>query len=80
MRAAILENAKEQYRKARNEANMILCEEQKRLLARQKELEDKFKREFVDLSLRDTIYRLLTMREVKIADELRASYRFPERM
>ena len=59
---------------------MILCEEQKRLLVKQKELEQKFKREFVDLSLRDTIYRLLTMKEVKIADELRATYRFSERM
>lgn len=79
MRSAILENAREHYRKARNEANMTICEEQKRLLAKQKELEEKFKREFVELSMQDTIYRLLTMKEIKIADDLRMTYRFPER-
>lgn len=58
---------------------MILCEEQRRLLMKQRELEDKFKREFVDLSLQDTIYRLLMLTEAKTADEFRTMFRFPDR-
>lgn len=80
MSATLLENAKEYYKKARNDVNMILCEEQKKLLLKQKELEDKFKREFLKLSLHDTVYRLLTMREFKIAEEMRITYRITERM
>jgi len=78
-RTALLESAKESYKKARNETNAVLCEEQRRLLSKQREFEDKFKREFVDLSLQDTIYRLLMLREVKIAEELRTIFRFPDR-
>ncbi len=79
MRTSLLESAKEYYKKARNEVNAILCDEQRKLLAKQKELEEKFKREFLDLSLQDTIYRLLLMREVKIAEELRSSHRVSDR-
>lgn len=58
---------------------MILCEEQRRLLKKQRELEDKFKREFVDLSLQDTIYRLLILEDIKAAEEFRTLFRFPDR-
>lgn len=79
MRTSMLESAKEHYRRARNEPHMILCEEQKKLLMKQKELEDKFRREFLDLSLQDTIFRLLIMKETRIADDLRLMFRFSER-
>lgn len=79
MRTTHLESAKEHYKKARNEVNMVLCEEQKKLLNKQKELQDKFKREFLELSLHDTVYRLLIMREFKIAEEMRINYRISDR-
>lgn len=79
MRASMLESAREHYKKAKNEVYMMLCEDQKKLLMKQKELEDKFKREFVDLTLQDTIFRLLIMKETKMADNLRIMFRFSER-
>lgn len=79
MSASMLESAREHYKKAKNEVYMMLCEDQKKLLMKQKELEDKFKREFVDLTLQDTIFRLLIMKETKMADNLRIIFRFSER-
>ncbi|XKL65071.1 hypothetical protein PGB90_005157 [Kerria lacca] len=79
MRTTLLENAKEYYKKAKNEINLVLCEEQKKLILKQKELEDKFKREFLDLPLQETIYRLLLMQENKIAEDLRSMFHVPDR-
>lgn len=79
MRVTLLENAREHYKKAKNEVNMVLCEEQKKLLVKQKELEKNLKRDFLELSLQDTVYRLFQMKEVKLAQELCLTFRVPER-
>ncbi|XP_066993327.2 vacuolar protein sorting-associated protein 16 homolog isoform X2 [Anabrus simplex] len=76
---ASLSAAQESYRRARNDFCASLCEEQQRLHRYQKGLEEKFMREFVGLSLHDTVHRLLSMGEVKLADKLRAEYKVPDR-
>ncbi|GLH07116.1 Vacuolar protein sorting-associated protein 16 homolog [Gryllus bimaculatus] len=78
-REASLAAAQDSFRRARADLNATLCEEQQRLLRYQKGLEDKFGREFSGLSLHDTVRALLLMREVKLADKLRAEYRVPDR-
>jgi len=45
----------------------------------QKTLEDKFRREFVGRSLHDTVYLLLILHEIKLADKLRTEYRVTDR-
>ncbi|PSN30635.1 Vacuolar protein sorting-associated protein 16 [Blattella germanica] len=76
---ASLAAAQESYKRARNEFAAGLCEEQQRLLRYQKTLEDKFRREFVGRSLHDTVYLLLLLHEVKLADKLRTEYRVSDR-
>lgn len=76
----LLESAREYFKKAKNETNAVLCDEQRKLLSKQKELSEKFnKKELIDLSLQDTIYALLMMREIKIAEELRCIFRLSDR-
>lgn len=57
----------------------MLCEEHLRLSRYQRNLEDKFKRDFFGKSLHDTLKLLLTMQEVKLADKLRHEYKVPDR-
>nr|CAD7202791.1 unnamed protein product [Timema douglasi] len=78
-KAASLESAKQSYRSARNEFAATMCEEQQKLLKYQNTLEDKFRREFVGLSLHDTVHLLLMLHEVKLAEKLRAEYKVPDR-
>ncbi|KAJ8898107.1 hypothetical protein PR048_003467 [Dryococelus australis] len=79
MKAASLEAAKQGYKRARNDFAATLCEEQQKLLKYQATLEEKFRREFVGLSLHDTVHMLLMLNEVKLADKLRTEYRVPDR-
>ncbi|KAJ9598585.1 hypothetical protein L9F63_010714 [Diploptera punctata] len=76
---ASLSAAQESYKKGRNEFSASLCEEQLKLLRYQKTLEEKFHREFVGRSLHDTVYFLLLLHEVKLADKLRTEYRVTDR-
>lgn len=76
---ASLSAAQESYRRARNDFAAGLCEEQQKLLRYQKTLEDKFRREFVGRSLHDTVYLLLLLHEIKLADKLRTEYRVTDR-
>nr|CAD7587886.1 unnamed protein product [Timema genevievae] len=78
-KAASLESAKQSYRSARNEFAATMCEEQQKLLKYQTTLEDKFRREFVGLSVHDTVHLLLMLNEVKLAEKLRAEYKVPDR-
>lgn len=76
---ASLSGALESYKRARNDANSTLVEEQLKLSSYQRSLTDKFGRECTGLSVSDTIAILLSMNEVKLADKLRTEYKVPDR-
>uniref|UniRef100_A0A023F2B4 Vacuolar protein sorting-associated protein 16 homolog n=1 Tax=Triatoma infestans TaxID=30076 RepID=A0A023F2B4_TRIIF len=78
-REASLVAAEESYKRAKLDLNATLCEEHLRLSKYQRNLEDKFKRDFFGKSLHDTLKLLLTMQEVKLADKLRHEYKVPDR-
>ncbi|XP_049939915.1 vacuolar protein sorting-associated protein 16 homolog isoform X2 [Schistocerca serialis cubense] len=78
-RDASLEAAQDAYRRARNDFGASLCEEQLRLSRYQRQLEEKMGTKFAGASLRDTVYRLLMLSEVKLADKLRTEYKVSDR-
>lgn len=45
----------------------------------QSSLEEKLKNNFHDLTLHDTLVKLLEMNELKLADKLRSEFKVPER-
>lgn len=77
---ASLQQAQQLYIKGKNDFAASLCEEQNKLLKHQLALEQQYHNSFVNLSLRDTIKALLVIKEVKIADKLRAEYKVSDRM
>ena len=79
-RLSTLISAQEMYKKAKDDFMANLCEEQSRLLKYQMNMEQKFNRDCVEFTLRDTIKLLLQMREVKLADKLRMEFKVPDRM
>ncbi|XP_046392085.1 vacuolar protein sorting-associated protein 16 homolog [Ischnura elegans] len=76
---ASLYSAAENFKKAHNDSLSSLCHDQLRLLGQQKNLESKFGRAFVNLSLHDTVSLLLHLRQAKLADKLRAEHKVPDR-
>lgn len=68
------------YKKAKNEFMASICEEQIRLLKYQQQLEQQYGKSFVDLSLRDTIKELLSLKQPKLADKLRSEFKVSEKM
>lgn len=79
IREASLVAAQESFKRARNDVHATLCEEQLKLNKYQRTLEEKFNKDFVNKSLHDTLYALLSMQEVKLADKLRSEYKVPDR-
>ncbi|XP_071444220.1 vacuolar protein sorting-associated protein 16 homolog [Hetaerina americana] len=75
---ASLYSAAENFKKAHNDSISTLCHDQLRLLGQQKNLESKFGRAFVNLSLHDTVSLLLHLREPKLADKLRTEHKVPD--
>ena len=65
--------------KAKNDFLSNTCKEQQKLLNYQKNLEEKFHRDFVGSSLHDTLHLLLTLSEIKLAEKLRSEYKVPDR-
>ena len=58
---------------------MQIGEETRKLLKYQAGLEEKLGKPFLNLSLHDTLSRLLEEKEVKLADKLRSEFRISER-
>lgn len=78
-RLADLQTALDYFRKSRNEFLITHTEEQIRLLRYQRDLKEKFKREFVGKSLHQTVALLLEGGNFKLADELRKTFKMPEK-
>lgn len=56
-----------------------MCKEQQKLLSWQKNLEEKYRRDFVGISVHDTVYLLLSIQEIKLAEKLRSEFKIPDR-
>ncbi|XP_034235328.1 vacuolar protein sorting-associated protein 16 homolog [Thrips palmi] len=78
-RETSLAAARQSYKNARNEFLAVACDEQLKLLKFQRDLEAKFRREFFGRSLHDTVEILLSLKELKLADSLRAEFKVPDR-
>ena len=74
-----LQSAYDSYRKARNELNASIVDENSRLIKYQIKLEDKFGRKYVNLSLQQTISELIADKEYKLSEELRKEFKVPDR-
>ncbi|CAG7833384.1 unnamed protein product, partial [Allacma fusca] len=79
-RLSSLVSAQDMYKKAKNDFMASLCEEQHRLLKYQISLEQKYSKNCLDLTLRDTIKFLLNLKEVKLADKLRTEFKVSDKM
>lgn len=78
-REASLVAAGEKWKIAKNDLHAALCEEQLKLLKYQHSLEEKFHCEIVNISLQDTVVKLLDLGQIKLADKLRTEYKIPDR-
>ncbi|XP_037091632.1 vacuolar protein sorting-associated protein 16 homolog [Pollicipes pollicipes] len=79
LRISHLVAAQDCFKKAKNDFFATQTEDQHKLLKRQSNLEEKFNREYVGLSLHDTISRLILYGELKLADSLRAEYKISDK-
>ncbi|ODM96537.1 Vacuolar protein sorting-associated protein 16 [Orchesella cincta] len=79
-RLSSLVSAQEMYKKSKNEFMASVCEEQVKLLKYQQTLQQQYGKDFIDLSLRDTIKELLSMKELKLAEKLRSEFKVSEKM
>ncbi|XP_052805418.1 vacuolar protein sorting-associated protein 16 homolog [Mya arenaria] len=78
-RLRILAEAKESYTKARNEFAAKQVDEEIRLLKYQRRLEEELHREYTDLSLHETIHKLIIDNSHKMAETLRKEFKVPEK-
>lgn len=63
----------------RDEFSLTICESQLKLIRYQSSLEEKLKNNFCDLTLHDTLIKLLEINELKLADKLHSEFKVPER-
>lgn len=63
----------------RDEFSLTTCESQLKLFRYQSSLEEKLKNNFRDLTLHDTLVKLLDINELKLADKVRSEFKVPER-
>lgn len=63
----------------RDEFSLTNCESQLKLMRYQSSLEEKFKNNFHNLTLHDTLVKLLEINELKLADKLRSEFKVPDR-
>lgn len=63
----------------RDEFSLTTCESQLKLIRYQNSLEEKLKNNFNNLTLHDTLVKLLETNELKLADKLRTEFKVPER-
>lgn len=78
-RLEILSDAKESYAKARNEFAVKQVEDEIKLLKYQRRLEEELHKPYVDLSLHQTVYKLILDNNQKMSETLRKEFRIPER-
>ncbi|KAK6631655.1 hypothetical protein RUM44_006184 [Polyplax serrata] len=78
-RDASLMSAIECCVKAKNEFLSGVFKEEQKLLSYQRNLEEKFRRNFVGISLHDTVELLLNLQEIKLAEKLRSEFKVPDR-
>uniref|UniRef100_A0A8D8YC56 Vacuolar protein sorting-associated protein 16 homolog n=1 Tax=Cacopsylla melanoneura TaxID=428564 RepID=A0A8D8YC56_9HEMI len=79
--AGLLE-AQENFKKSKSEFAAfaaMMCEEELKLIKHQKQLEDKLKKDFLGLTLNETLEKLLSLKEVKLADNMKSEYKVPDR-
>ena len=69
----------EQYKKSREDFNASVAEENYRLLKYQSGLEDKFGEPFINLSVYETLIKLIGDKEIKIADKFRSDFKISDR-
>lgn len=67
------------YKRTRDEFSLTTCESQLKLIRYQSSLEEKLKNNFRNLTLHDTLVKLLEINELKLADKLRSEFKVPER-
>ncbi|KAK3602689.1 hypothetical protein CHS0354_017895 [Potamilus streckersoni] len=78
-RMTIMKEAMDSYNKARNEFAARQTEEQIKLAKYQRRLEEELKRPYMDLSLHQTIYRLIMDNNVKMPEILRKEFKVPDK-
>jgi len=78
-RLSQLVTAQEQYKKSREDFNASVAEENYRLLKYQSGLEDKFGEPFINLSVYETLIKLIGDKEIKIADKFRSDFKISDR-
>ncbi|KAE9535874.1 hypothetical protein AGLY_007775 [Aphis glycines] len=67
------------YKRTRDEFSLTTCESQIKLIRYQSSLEEKLKNNFRNLTLHDTLLKLLEINELKLADKLHSEFKVPER-
>ena len=78
-RLAALVTAQEQFKRGREDFNLSIAEETHKLLKYQAGLEEKLGKPFLNLSLHDTMSRLLEEKEIKLADKLKSEFKISDR-
>ncbi|XP_077525219.1 vacuolar protein sorting-associated protein 16 homolog [Amblyomma americanum] len=82
-RIACLQAAVAKYKQGSKKGSNDFCaaqtEDQMRLMRYQLKLEDKFHDKFLDLSVHETMQRLMEIGEMKLAEELCKDFRVPEK-
>ncbi|KAM4698131.1 vacuolar protein sorting-associated protein 16 homolog [Rhinophrynus dorsalis] len=78
-RVAELQNAVDEYNKARNELASKATEDQIKLLRTQRALQDKLDKPYLDYSLHDTIYNLILDGMQKKAEQLYKEFKIPDK-
>uniref|UniRef100_A0A674K9T1 Vacuolar protein sorting-associated protein 16 homolog n=1 Tax=Terrapene triunguis TaxID=2587831 RepID=A0A674K9T1_9SAUR len=78
-RVAALQNAVDEYYKAKNEFAAKATEDQIKLLRMQRRLQDELDKPYVDYSLHDTVYGLILDGNHKRAEQLYRDFRIPDK-
>uniref|UniRef100_H9G3D8 Vacuolar protein sorting-associated protein 16 homolog n=1 Tax=Anolis carolinensis TaxID=28377 RepID=H9G3D8_ANOCA len=78
-RVASLQNAVDEYYKAKNEFAAKATEDQIKLLRIQRRLQDDFDKPYLDYSLHDTVYNLILEGNHKRAEQLYRDFKIPDK-
>ncbi|XP_022919610.2 vacuolar protein sorting-associated protein 16 homolog [Onthophagus taurus] len=76
---SLLWSAIESYKAARNDLCANLCEDQSKLIKKQKSYEEKYHKDFNGKSIHDTCKLLLDMNELKEAEKFKNEYKIPDK-
>lgn len=67
------------YKRIGDQFAITICENQLSLMKYQRSLEEKFNKNFRNLTLHETLVKLLEMNEVELANKLHSEFKVPER-